>query len=172
VTKILDWSSTGYVTAAIESSVHLWSERSQCIRYTLHAETPDKSAAAAGKTAVCCVKWDVQGEQLAYSYTVCRGTGQFDDPSSPTAGWYFRDPDGLFGHALDVSPPARNADRDESDESDESLTRHDDHDRDRDYDHDGDYAATAAATKKTNHVKVGAFGVYENVCPGSSAVYS
>lgn len=161
MTKILDWSSTGYVTAAIESSVHLWSERSQCIRYTVHAasETLDKSSA---KTMVRCVRWDAQGEQLAYSYSVYPGsvTGPnesfvFDDPSSPTAAWHLRDPEVLFGHSLDTSPPARNVDRDESGEWSPSTTtaassRHDDDDRD------------AAATKKTNHVKVGAL-VYTNI---------
>lgn len=67
VTKILDWSSTGYLTAAIESSIHLWSSRTQSVQYTITATAESDDSV---KTIITCLKWDSQGEKLAYAYTI------------------------------------------------------------------------------------------------------
>jgi hypothetical protein len=69
VTKILDWSSTGYLTAAIQSSIHLWSCQTQSVQYTIVAvmDTDGPTQAddgAAVKTVIGCLKWDAQGEKL------------------------------------------------------------------------------------------------------------
>lgn len=71
VTKILDWSSTGYLTAAIESTIHLWSGRTQCVHYTIRATELSESDSSV-KTTISCLKWDVRGEKLGYSFTVDR----------------------------------------------------------------------------------------------------
>ncbi|VVC27123.1 WD40/YVTN repeat-like-containing domain,WD40 repeat, conserved site [Cinara cedri] len=68
--KILDWSSTGYLTAAIESSIHLWSCRSQSVRYKVNAEVGGEPADVAAESEILCLKWDARGEILAYSFTV------------------------------------------------------------------------------------------------------
>lgn len=79
VTKILDWSSTGYLTAAIESSIHLWSSRTQSVRCTINVKHFDAGETTrpsptddSTKTMVVSLKWDARGEKLAYSYTVER----------------------------------------------------------------------------------------------------
>lgn len=71
VTKILDWSSTGYLTAAIESTIHLWSGRTQCVHYTIQATELSESDNSI-KTTISCLKWDMRGEKLGYSFTVDR----------------------------------------------------------------------------------------------------
>lgn len=71
MTKILDWSSTGYLTAAIESTIHLWSGRTECVHYTIRATELCESDSLA-ITTISCLKWDVRGEKLGYSFTVDR----------------------------------------------------------------------------------------------------
>lgn len=68
MTQILDWSSTGYLTAAIESSIHLWSEYTQSIWCTLNVAEANESDDPV-KTTIGCLKWDAQGKKLGYSYT-------------------------------------------------------------------------------------------------------
>lgn len=68
VTKVLDWSSTGFLTAAIQSSIYLWSARTQRIQYKINAnvnELDDFSSCT-----VRYLKWDRKGVKLAYSFTV------------------------------------------------------------------------------------------------------
>lgn len=79
MTKILDWSSTGYLTAAIESSIHLWSSRTQSVQCTINVTHVDAEetirplqANDSTKTMIVSLKWDARGEKLAYSYTVER----------------------------------------------------------------------------------------------------
>jgi len=90
VTKILDWSSTGYLTAAIQSSIHLWSCHTQSVQYTIAsvAAHPDPTLARGGptKTTIGCLKWDVQGEKLGYSFTVERGEDSSFDSSGDSWG--------------------------------------------------------------------------------------
>lgn len=71
VTKVLDWSQTGYLTAAIDSSIHLWSGRTQSLQYTIDVlASIDEAADETAKIKVTSLKWDSWGEKLAYSYTI------------------------------------------------------------------------------------------------------
>lgn len=85
VTKILDWSSTGYLTAAIQSSVHLWSCHTQSVRYTIPAVSTQAEGGPT-KTTIGCLKWDAQGEKLGFSFTVDRGEDSSFDSSSDSWG--------------------------------------------------------------------------------------
>lgn len=69
MTKILDWSSSDYLTAAIESSIHLWSGRTQSVKYTINA-TSGANGESEDPRTVNCLKWDKRGEKLGYSFTV------------------------------------------------------------------------------------------------------
>ncbi|KAF0753016.1 Protein cortex [Aphis craccivora] len=80
MTKILDWSATGYLTAAIQSSIHLWSCRTQSVQYTIDAVADGGSGSA--KPVVGCVKWDAQGVKLGYSFAVERD----EEPSFDSSG--------------------------------------------------------------------------------------
>jgi len=89
VTKILDWSSTGYLTAAIQSSIHLWSCHTQNVQYTIAAvdtHGPTQTDSGATKTTIGCLKWDAQGEKLGYSFTVDRGEDSSFDSSGDSWG--------------------------------------------------------------------------------------
>jgi len=89
VTKILDWSSTGYLTAAIQSSIHLWSCHTQSVQYTIaavDAHGPTQADGATTKTTIGCLKWDAQGEKLGYSFTVDRGGESSFDSSDDSWG--------------------------------------------------------------------------------------
>lgn len=83
MTQTLDWSSTGYLTAAIESSIHLWSDYTQSIWCTINVADANESDGPV-KTTIGCLKWDVQGEKLGYSYTYDRefGNASFSDEIS------------------------------------------------------------------------------------------
>ncbi|XP_025198394.1 uncharacterized protein LOC112596804 [Melanaphis sacchari] len=100
MTKILDWSSTGYLTAAIESSIHLWSCHTQSVQHTIAAAAdahgPAQADSSASKTVVGCLKWDAQGEKLGYSFTVERG----EVPSSDTSGGAWDDGGGPSPYTL------------------------------------------------------------------------
>ncbi|XP_060857498.1 uncharacterized protein LOC132935066 [Metopolophium dirhodum] len=89
MTKILDWSSTGYLTAAIQSSIHLWSCHTQSVQYTIaavDAHGPTQTDGGATKTTIGCLKWDAQGEKLGYSFTVDRGEDSSFDSSGDSWG--------------------------------------------------------------------------------------
>uniref|UniRef100_A0A2S2PQ52 Protein cortex n=1 Tax=Schizaphis graminum TaxID=13262 RepID=A0A2S2PQ52_SCHGA len=121
MTKILDWSSTGYLTAAIQSSIHLWSCQTQSVRYTIVAVDTDGPTqaddGAAMKTVIGCLKWDAQGEKLGYSFTVERG----EVPSSDTSGEAWDDGGGPFPYTLlermnaFAARDRRSAERDDAD---------------------------------------------------------
>lgn len=70
VRKILDWSATDYLTAAIESSIHLWSGHTQSVQHTINVAAVGGPGKPKTKTTVDCLKWDARGEKLAYSFTV------------------------------------------------------------------------------------------------------
>lgn len=89
MTKILDWSSSGYLTAAIQSSIHLWSCHTQSVQYTIAAvdeHGPTQADGGVTKTTIGCLKWDVQGEKLGYSFTVDRGEDSSFDSSGDSWG--------------------------------------------------------------------------------------
>lgn len=89
MTKILDWSSSGYLTAAIQSSIHLWSCHTQSVQYTIaavDAHVPSQADGGVTKTTIGCLKWDVQGEKLGYSFTVDRGEDSWFDSSGDSWG--------------------------------------------------------------------------------------
>lgn len=71
MTKILDWSLTGYLTAAIESSIHLWSGRTQSVCYTINTDNLTETDNSI-RTTITCLKWDSRGEKLGFSFTVLR----------------------------------------------------------------------------------------------------
>ncbi|CAH1731606.1 unnamed protein product [Aphis gossypii] len=111
MTKILDWSATGYLTAAIQSSIHLWSCRTQSVQYTIdaangHEPTEADGGSGPAKTVVGCVKWDAQGVKLGYSFTVDRDEAPSFDSSAEA--W---DDGGPSPHAL-LSRERTNAARD------------------------------------------------------------
>lgn len=81
MTKILDWSSTGYLTAAIESSIHLWSSHTQSVQYTINATAESDDSV---KTIITCLKWDPQGEKLAYAFTIDQDTSDTSYNSADT----------------------------------------------------------------------------------------
>ncbi|XP_022172925.1 uncharacterized protein LOC111035564 [Myzus persicae] len=89
MTKILDWSSTGYLTAAIQSSVHLWSCHTQSVQYTIAAvdeHGPTQADGGSTKITIGCLKWDAQGEKLGYSFTVDRREESSFDSSDNSWG--------------------------------------------------------------------------------------
>lgn len=128
MTKILDWSATGYLTAAIQSSIHLWSCRTQSVQYTIDAVNGHEPSEADGgggpaKTVVGCVKWDAQGVKLGYSFTVERDEAPSFDSSgeawdgggaSPHALLRERTDDPQLADVTYRSPSAANSSADET----------------------------------------------------------
>lgn len=100
-TRLLDWSRTGYLTAGIESSVHLWSGRTQSVKYTIAAVADEPNDSA--KTIVSCLKWDGPGEKLAYSFTT--------DDGSPSSTLSLSSSSSLFIMSFDSPTTVTAADR-------------------------------------------------------------
>ncbi|XP_050526527.1 uncharacterized protein LOC126897185 isoform X2 [Daktulosphaira vitifoliae] len=75
--KILDWSATGYLTAAIQSTIYLWSSKTQRIQYKINADT----GLFHSEINVNCLKWDKKGLKLAYSICVNEELSVYSDLS-------------------------------------------------------------------------------------------
>ncbi|XP_050437658.1 uncharacterized protein LOC126843898 isoform X1 [Adelges cooleyi] len=73
MTKVIDWSSTGYLTAAIQSSIYLWSSQTQSIQHKIITSPEIDNV-----TRITCLKWDRRGTKLAYAVCSHQDLDSFD----------------------------------------------------------------------------------------------
>lgn len=77
VTKVLDWSSTGFLTAAVQSSIYLWSAEAQRIQHKINITDENESDDSITRT-ISCLKWDRKGLKLAYCFNVYHEINETD----------------------------------------------------------------------------------------------